>query len=175
MAWYRSCKKQSSGGVIIVDMVNDILNAQDLTKVTASSNEGSVGSQEWYASDGTQGDTSRAWLPAVGDAPCWLQYHLTSAKHVYRVMLHCVNNMYGQDYNAPAKIQASNDGTNWTDLASFTINLSGTDPANIEVLCDNSQAWSYVRLWSETCLLVYGGASCFVGEMEIWGAIAGIS
>ena len=155
--------------------INDILTAQDTTKVTASSNESSVNSKEWKAFDGADGNTNgNSWLPAINDAPCWLQYKFSTAKYISEVKLHCFNNLSGQNYNAPAKIQASNDGTTWTDISESTdIQLTGTTPADITFACDESQAWTYVRLYSETCLLVYGGASCFVGEMEIYGGTLG--
>ncbi len=152
-------------------LLNDILTAQDLTKVTASSNETSVNSKEWKAFDGEDGNVNgNSWLPARNDAPCWLQYKFSTAKYISEVKLHCFNNLSNQNYNAPAKIQASNDGTTWTDISESTdIQLTGTTPADITFACNRSQAWTYVRLYSETCLLVYGGASCFVGEMEIYG------
>ena len=72
-------------------------------------------------------------------------------------------------YTGSAKIQGSNDGTTWTDISSaVSISAPYNEEIELDFACDGNQ-YSYVRLYSESAFTVYGGASIFVGEMEIYG------
>ena len=154
-------------------LINDILSSADDTKVTASSFD-TAEVAPWEAFDGIKGVSSgtytspyHAWLPSNGDAPCWLQYHFATAKYIDNVKayIYCNNSTY----TGAAKIQGSNDGTTWTDISSA---VSITAPSGVEMVLDfacDGNTYSYVRLYSETTFTVYGGASIFVGEMEIYG------
>lgn len=154
-------------------LINDILSSADDTKVTASSND-TAEVVPWKAFDGIKGVSSgtyaspyHAWLPGNGDAPCWLQYHFATAKYIDNVKayVYCNNGTY----TGSAKIQGSNDGTSWTDISSaVSISAPYNEEIELDFTCDSNQ-YSYVRLYSESAFTVYGGASIFVGEMEIYG------
>lgn len=157
----------------VPSLINDILTGEDNTKVTASSND-TVEVVPWKAFDGTKGVSSGtyaspyyAWLAGNGDAPCWLQYHFDTAKYIDEVKayVYCNNGTY----TGSAKIQGSNDGTSWTDISSaVSISAPYAEEIELDFTCDSNR-YSYVRLYSESAFTVYGGASIFVGEMEIYG------
>ena len=154
-------------------LINDILSSADDTKVTASSYD-SAEIPPWEAFDGIKGVSSgtyaspyHAWLPSNGEAPCWLQYHFATAKYIdnVKVYVYCNNGTY----TGSAKIQGSNDGTTWTDISSaVSISAPYNEEIELDFTCDGN-TYSYIRLYSETAFTVYGGASIFVGEMEIYG------
>ena len=154
-------------------LINDILSGADGTKVTASSSD-SADVPPWKAFDGIKGISSgtyvspyHSWLPSNGEAPCWLQYHFATAKYIdeVKVYVYCNNGTY----TGSAKIQGSNNGTTWTDISSaVSISAPYNEEIELDFACDGNQ-YSYVRLYSESAFTVYGGASIFVGEMEIYG------
>ena len=154
-------------------LINDILSSADDTKVTSSSSD-SADVAPWKAFDGIKGVSSGAyaspyysWLAGNGDAPCWLQYHFATAKYIdeVKVYVYCNNGTY----TGSAKIQGSNDGTSWTDISSaVSISAPYGEEIELDFTCNGSR-YSYVRLYSESAFTVYGGASIFVGEMEIYG------
>ena len=154
-------------------LINDILSSADDTKVTASSYD-TAEVVPWKAFDGIKGVSSGtytspyyAWLAGNADAPCWLQYHFATAKYIdeVKVYVYCNNGTY----SGSAKIQGSNDGTSWTDISSaVSISAPYGEEIELDFTCDSNQ-YSYVRLYSESAFTVYGGASIFVGEMEIYG------
>ena len=154
-------------------LINDILSSADDTKVTSSSSD-SADVAPWKAFDGTKGVSSGAyaspyysWLAGNADAPCWLQYHFATAKYIdeVKVYVYCNNGTY----TGSAKIQGSNNGTIWTDISSaVSISAPYNEEIELDFTCDGNQ-YSYVRLYSESAFTVYGGASIFVGEMEIYG------
>ena len=154
-------------------LINDILSSADDTKVTASSID-TAAVPPWKAFDGIKGVSSGtytspyySWLAGNGDAPCWLQYHFATAKYIdaVKVYVYCNNGTY----TGSAKIQGSNDGTTWTDISSaVSITAPYGEEIELDFTCDGN-TYSYVRLYSESALAVHGGASIFVGEMEIYG------
>lgn len=152
-------------------LINDILTEADNTKVTASSYD-TAEVVPWKAFDGTKGSTAYAspyyaWLAGNADAPCWLQYHFANAKYIdsVKVYVYCNNGTY----TGSAKIQGSNDGTTWTDISSsVSITAPYAEEIELDFTC-NGNSYEYVRLYSTTAFTVYGGASIFVGEMEIYG------
>lgn len=154
-------------------LLNDILTGEDNTKVTASSIDTSA-VPPWKAFDGIKGVSSNtyvspyySWLAGNGDAPCWLQYHFATAKYIdeVKIYVYCNNGTH----TGSAKIQGSNDGITWTDISSaVSISAPYGEEIELDFTCDGNQ-YSYVRLYSESAFAVHGGASIFVGEMEIYG------
>lgn len=161
-------------GEVYQGLINDILDAADDTKVTAASTD-SASVYPWKAFDGIKGISSgtysspyHGWLAGNRTAPVWLQYHFSSAKFIRSVDVYFYCN--NSTYTGSPKIQASNDGTNWTDISdSVSISVSSGQEKKYTFECDDSQTWTYVRLYSTTAFTVYNGASVFVGEMEIYG------
>ena len=154
-------------------LLNDILTGEDNTKVTASSSD-SASVPAWKAFDGIKGTSSGtyanpyySWLAGNGDAPCWLQYHFEHAYYVdsVKIWAYCNN----QTYTGSAKIQGSNDGTNWTDISeSVSLSIASGVEKEYDFTCDGNQ-YQYVRLYSAQAFAVHYEASIFIGEMEIYG------
>ncbi|MFI0508506.1 discoidin domain-containing protein [Streptomyces sp. WSLK1-5] len=86
------------------------------------------------ASAAVDGDTATRWSSAFTDDQ-WLQVDLGATASLSRVVVNW-ETAYGKDY----KIQASNDGSTWTDLRSVTGGDGGTDTLDV------SGQGRYVRL-----------------------------
>ncbi|MFF7173315.1 discoidin domain-containing protein [Streptomyces pseudovenezuelae] len=86
------------------------------------------------ASAAVDGNTGTRWSSAASDDQ-WLQVDLGAAASINQVVINW-ETAYGKDY----KIQASNDGSAWTDLRSVTGGDGGTDTLDV------SGQGRYVRL-----------------------------
>ncbi|MFF7523931.1 discoidin domain-containing protein [Streptomyces pseudovenezuelae] len=86
------------------------------------------------ASAAVDGNTGTRWSSAASDDQ-WLQVDLGAAASISQVVINW-ETAYGKDY----KIQASNDGSAWTDLRSVTGGDGGTDTLDV------SGQGRYVRL-----------------------------
>ncbi|MFF1717985.1 discoidin domain-containing protein [Streptomyces sviceus] len=97
---------------------------------TSSSNE-NAGTP---ASAAVDGNTATRWSSAFTDDQ-WLQVDLGATASISQVVINW-ETAYGKDY----KVQASNDGSTWTDLRSVTGGDGGTDTLDV------SGQGRYVRL-----------------------------
>ena len=149
-------------------LLNDILTGPDATKATASSTsqDGAI----WKAFDGVKTGTEQScWIPEYGSTNCWICYHFATPKYITKCHVYFYENM-SSTYTGSVKIQGSNDGTNWTDISqplSLSMNR-GVHDYEIEST-DIVNGYSYVRMFSETALVVYGSASACTLELEIYG------
>ena len=149
-------------------LLNDILTGPDATKATASSTsqDGAI----WKAFDGVKtGKEQSCWIPEYGSTNCWICYHFATPKYITKCHVYFYENM-SSTYTGSVKIQGSNDGTNWTDISqplSLSMNR-GVHDYEIEST-DIVNGYSYVRMFSETALVVYGSASACTLELEIYG------
>ncbi len=87
------------------------------------------------AADAVDGDTGTRWSSAASDTQ-WLQVDLGATATLSKVVL-TWEAAYGKDY----KIQASADGSTWTDLTSVTGGDGGTDSLDV------SGQGRYVRMY----------------------------
>ena len=113
--------------------------------VSASSNAG--GSyQPWYAFSGTLGDDGQTWVTGSGQAiGGWIQYQFDSPvviKKLATTNRNEANNRVVKKF----KFQASNDGTNFTDLATCTV-TSNASHYRQEFEIDNYTLYEYYRLY----------------------------
>ena len=149
-------------------LLNDILTGPDATKATASSTsqDGAI----WKAFDGVKTGTEQScWIPEYGSTNCWVCYHFATPKYITKCHVYFYENMSGT-YTGAVKIQGSNDGENWTDISqSQALSMTrGIHDYEIEST-DTVNGYSYVRMFSETALVVYGSASACTLELEIYG------
>lgn len=149
-------------------LLNDILTGPDATKATASSTsqDGAI----WKAFDGVKTGTEQScWIPEYGSTNCWICYHFATPKYITKCHVYFYENMSGT-YTGAVKIQGSNDGETWTDISqSQALSMTrGVHDYEIEST-DIVNGYSYVRMFSETALVVYGSASACTLELEIYG------
>ena len=149
-------------------LLNDILTGPDATKATASSTsqDGAI----WKAFDGVKTGTEQScWIPEYGSTNCWICYHFAAPKYITKCHVYFYENMNGT-YTGAVKIQGSNDGETWTDISeSQALSMTrGVHDYEIEST-DIVNGYSYVRMFSETALVVYGSASACTLELEIYG------
>ncbi|MEU6036817.1 discoidin domain-containing protein [Actinomadura sp. NPDC047616] len=90
------------------------------------------------------GDSGTRWSSAFSD-PQWVQVDLGSARNICRVDLSW-EAAYGRDF----RIQASRDGTSWTDLATVTGGTGGTAAYNV------TGSGRYVRMYGTARGTGYG-------------------
>ena len=149
-------------------LLNDILTGPDATKATASSTsqDGAI----WKAFDGVKTGTEQScWIPEYGSTNCWICYHFAAPKYITKCHVYFYENMNGT-YTGAVKIQGSNDGETWTDISESQALSMTRGVHNYEIRSiDTSNGYSYVRMFSETALVVYGSASACTLELEIYG------
>jgi hypothetical protein len=121
---------------------------------TASSTE-NAGSP---ASNATDGNLSTRWSSAFSD-PQWVQVDLGQSYNLSNVTLNW-EAAYGKAY----QIQTSQDGTNWTTVASTTNGDGGTDSYNV------SGSGRYVRMYGTQRATAYGYS---LYEMSVAGTPGG--
>jgi hypothetical protein len=127
-----------------------VLLSQDHT-VTASSIQG----YPWAAADAVDGNLGTRWSSAWSD-PQWLQVDLGAPHAIRRIVL------YWENAHATAfKIQASVNGTTWTDLYSTT-----TGPGN-EQSIQVSGTGRYVRMYGTARNTSYGYS---LWEFQVFGS-----
>ncbi|MFC9930961.1 discoidin domain-containing protein [Streptomyces sp. NPDC127190] len=117
---------------------------------TASSTENSG----TPASAAVDGDTSTRWSSAASD-PQWLQVDLGSNVTVSQVVLN-----WEAAYAKAYKIQASADGTTWTDIYSTTTATGGSRTLTV------NGTGRYVRLYGTTRATQYGYS---LWEFQVYG------
>ncbi|WP_228010297.1 discoidin domain-containing protein [Nonomuraea phyllanthi] len=115
-------------------------NAAQDRPATASSTEGAA----YPASAAVDGDTGTRWSSGASD-PQWIQVDLGSDQSICQVTL-----VWEAAYGAAYKIQASPDGSAWTDLESVTGGDGGTDTWNV------SGTGRYVRMYGTARATGYG-------------------
>ncbi len=141
-----------------------VLNATVPTMTNDTTPEGTV----FYSSQdpdwkGYRAFSGHAWVPTYDNAPCWVGYHFTSAVQVVKasIMLD-----YGQ--NPTYKIQGSNDGTTYTDLASLSfVSISGQQTKTITFANDTS--YEYYRVYSVNAIYGSGGKNAYTGPIQFYG------
>lgn len=113
--------------------------------VSASSDAGG-NYQPWYAFSGTLGNDGQTWVTGSGQAiGGWIQYQFDSPvviKKLATTNRNEANNRVVKKF----KFQASNDGTNFTDLATCTI-TSNESHYRQEFEIDNYTLYEYYRLY----------------------------
>ncbi|GAA3234513.1 discoidin domain-containing protein [Actinocorallia longicatena] len=125
------------------------LLSQGRTATTSSTENGGTPAQ--YAFDG---DTGTRWSSAAAD-PQWLQVDLGASASLTKVVL-TWETAYGRDY----KVQASADGTTWTDLKTVAGGDGGVDSWDI---AGNGR---YVRMLGTARATGYGYS---LWEFQVFG------
>ncbi|MDH6514263.1 hypothetical protein M2163_008762 [Streptomyces sp. SAI-135] len=110
------------------------------------------------ASAAVDGNTGTRWASAFSDDQ-WLQVDLGATATINQVVINW-ETAYGKDY----KIQASNDGSTWTDLRSVTGGDGGTDTLDV------SGQGRYVRLQGVHRATQWGYSTW---EFQVFGTTGG--
>lgn len=114
--------------------------------VVSASSEYNGSYAAWYAFNGVYGYDQQTWATAANQITgAWIQYLFNSAKVIKKIAT--VNRNEGNVRAIKTfKFQGSNDGTNFTDLASCEI-LSGAAAFRQEFTIDNDDEYLYYRLY----------------------------
>nr|MBP7652937.1 RICIN domain-containing protein [Candidatus Dependentiae bacterium] len=127
---------------------------------TSSSNENSVNT----ADKAFDGNTGTRWASIGGRDPQWLMVDLGAEAVISKVSLSW-EAAAGKNY----QIQVSNDGNNWTDVASVN---DGTSNHKRELTINNAKG-RYVRMYGTQRANSWYGYS--IWEFEIWGVFTGVA
>ena len=141
---------------------------------------------DWQAFNGVSStdyrDPNNVWCPNIGEQNEWICYHFNSAKYFTKMTINCFSNYYS-DWTGDIKIEASNDGTYWTNILKggdtskeITAYLAPSSEGGINeetvinIDLDSSTAYEYIRFVGIDPLMVWSGASCMVDEIYVYGA-----
>ncbi|WRZ88633.1 discoidin domain-containing protein [Streptomyces sp. NBC_01007] len=120
-------------------------------KTATSSSDENGGTPAAYAVDG---DTATRWSSAATDTQ-WLQVDLGASATITKVVLNW-EAAYGSDY----RVQASPDGSTWTDIKTVTGGDGGTDTLDV------SGQGRYVRMYGVHRATPYGYS---LWEFQVFG------
>ncbi|GAA4231067.1 hypothetical protein FHR32_004871 [Streptosporangium album] len=131
----------------------DTLLSQGKAATASSSENGGTG-----PANAVDGNTGTRWSSVAGD-PQWIQVDLGASAGISRIVLNW-EAAYGSGY----KIQASENGTTWTDLKTVTGGDGGTDTWDV------TGSGRYVRMLGTTRATGYGYS---LWEFQVFGAGGG--
>lgn len=111
-----------------------------------------------------------AWAAESDDAAPWIQLQLPQALRKISVKVYSwdTTNKYKGD-PVSGTLMGSADGVGWTQIGSYSGWSEGTDGLLGEIVCDNTEAYSYVRL--NIASYTSGAAYAAVGYMTVTGGI----
>lgn len=145
--------------------------------ITASS-EGSYGSTVWYAwgafsdtqiSNWSVPESGATWVDNSESNP-WIQYHFDSARYFTQITVACGSN-YSGAYTGTIYIEASNDGTNWTDIGNGaqTINAPLRTIQTNTYSLDDTDTWTYIRIRGAQSFFIVNNPGCFIQSINAYG------
>ena len=108
--------------------------------IASASSEASTTRQAWK---GFAGESANGWMPSETSYPAWIQYKFdaptlaTNLKALYK-------NDSGSSYTQKVEISASNDGANWTTLAT-NVSLNNNDTYT-DISFTNDNEYLYYRM-----------------------------
>ena len=152
------------------------VTAQD-SHITASS-EGSYGQAVWYAwgafsstpiTNWSIPQTGSAWVDSSDSTP-WIMYHFDEPRYFTQITISCGSN-YSSAYSGRIYIEASNDGTTWTDIGNGSNSIS----APLQSINDNTyqlddtNTWEYIRVKGAQSFFVANSPSCFIQSIQVYG------
>ncbi len=129
------CKEWIGKGLVPIMTSNTIPSG-----VASASSEASTARQAWK---GFAGESANGWMPSETSYPAWIQYKFdaptlaTNLKALYK-------NDSGSSYTQKVEISASNDGTNWTTLAT-NISLNNHNTYT-DISFTNDNEYLYYRM-----------------------------
>lgn len=127
----------------------EVLNVSvpKMTSNTAPSGEASAESSysgdyaPWKAFDGSLND---GWGASGNKKDTWIQYKFDTAVKISKASIYDRTELSGYNAKKYYKIQGSNDGTNWTELASITVQIGQTWE---DVSFSNANSYIYYRAY----------------------------
>lgn len=152
------------------------VTAQD-SHITASS-EGSYEQAVWYAwgafsstpiTNWSIPQTGSAWVDSSDSTP-WIMYHFDEPRYFTQITISCGSN-YSSAYSGSIYIEASNDGTTWTDIGNGSNSIS----APLQSINDNTyqlddtNTWEYIRIRGAQSFWILDTPSCFMQSINVYG------
>lgn len=131
----------------------------------ASANATLSPNQPYYAFDK---DNSTVWLSTTGTTNNYIRYQFLSNITPKKVVIVFKCNINGASYIV--KIQGSNDGINFEEIGSTTLNSDGTYNATTQnVILDNSTSYKYVELFISSSMLDAQSNNISIAELQFYG------
>ncbi|MFI6595818.1 discoidin domain-containing protein [Nonomuraea sp. NPDC050536] len=119
----------------------------------------SVEASGYAAAKAVDGNTGTRWASREGHDPEWIRVDLGSPAVISRVKLN-----WEAAYARAYKVQASPDGSSWTDLYSTTSGDGGTDDLTV------SGSGRYIRVYGTARGTAYGYS---LWELQVYGSPSG--
>ena len=152
------------------------VTAQD-SHITASS-EGSYGQAVWYPwgafsstpiTNWSIPQTGSAWVDRSDSTP-WIMYHFDEPRYFTQITISCGSN-YSSAYSGSIYIEASNDGTTWTDIGngSNSINAPLQSINDNTYQLDDTNTWEYIRVKGAQSFFIANSPSCFMQSIQVYG------
>ena len=119
----------------------------------------------WYAFDQTIAQDPYTWA-TINSLPQWISYQFPDPVCIHKV---AIENRAETNRRAieTFKFQASNDGTNWTDLETCTsVKFNNYDRS--EFFIPNDEEYTYYRLYVTSNFNNLTGSGCGVNEIELY-------
>lgn len=115
-------------------------------------------------------ERGNAWASDSGDSAPWIQLQMPQAlKRIsVKVYSYDTSNKYKGD-PISGTLMGSNDGSTWTQIGAYSGWSEGTGGLLGEVVCDNSEAYSYVRL--NIASYTSGKSYVSIGYITITGGV----
>ena len=114
--------------------------------VASASDEPTYNTTTYYAYHAFS-DDSLWWHSGTSVTTRWISYKFNSAKNVKKFTIKNVNTSGGGNINS-FKLQASNDGSSWIDLGTYT--NSNVNGAESTFNVNNESAYLYYRIYIES-------------------------
>lgn len=144
----------------------------------SASSEGHYGSTTWYGwgaftnttiSNWSIPQSGSAWVDSSEQSPT-IQYHFDSLRYFTQLEVKCGSN-YSSAYTGTIYIEASNDGTSWTDIGNGgqTINAPLQSIGTNTYSLDDTDTWEYIRIRGAQSFFIASNPSCFIQDIFVYG------
>ena len=144
----------------------------------SQSSEGHYNTTTWYGwgaftittiSNWSIPQSGSAWVDSSEQSPT-IQYHFDSPRYFTQIDVKCGSNFSGA-YTGTIYIEASNDGTTWTDIGNGgqTINAPLQSIGTNTYSLDDTDTWEYIRIRGAQSFFVANNPSCFIQDIFVYG------
>lgn len=114
-------------------------------------------------------ESGSAWVDSSDNSP-WISYHFDSPRYFTEISIACASN-YSSSYTGTIYIEASNDGTTWTDIGNGaqTINAPFRSIGTNTYTLDDTDTWEYIRIRGAQSFFILNHPSCFMQSINVYG------
>lgn len=95
-----------------------------------------------------KGAGNREFVTAANARPSYIGWHFDNPVICTKITIQSVSD-YQTSLTKELILQASNDGTNWIDLVTFTVLLSSVQTKDVDVPVELYNPYSYLRVYSD--------------------------